>query len=964
MKLSHDDWKRIEDVFAEAIDLPSTQRQSFVETACSGQPAILKEITTLLASHDRTDETDLEPLQPELADQLAEFAEKIQFDSSLHKPRQSSGSGRHPQITKLLESLDPDLQIEGVTARGGSSIVFRAKQKSLGRIVAVKALVNNAFNDSTQGRFIAESKTTASVRHPNVVDIYSVQDGELPFLIMEYLTGPSLDDVLQTIDRLPFRVSASVVNQVADGLQAAHDQQLVHRDVKPSNVMFADPIDVTDLAMQTLKDEVRVKLIDFGIARDLDGQRFTLDKMLIGTPAYMSPEQLFTPEKVDQRCDVYAIGVMLYEMLTGTRPYLGAPHMIMRQVESRAPTPPRQLDDEIPRDLESICLKAMQNKPNKRYQTAQEFSDDVRRFLNGEPTIARPVSKLEHTIAWCRRNRRLATALTLSALLMLSLVVGSLTFGLVVAAKDREIQRERSLGVGSQISRLLDAEPGAVPLVIESLGTLQQASRTRLRDTLLDEENGFNRKLNAAVALAKSGDLQTELVVSLIDDLHVSPSVCALVLLGIEDDPNSIVQLQASLLRSVQPIEKAKRIILLAHLGNWDSWAAASQNLVDPTLRTECIHLFPKWHGDLKSFANQMDKIHEPPWSWTVCQAILELDSRSVSQVNQEQLSRSLEKFTDAKKYENYHFSQLALENLNGEQHAPVRYEHPDCKEFSEGIRMIRIQAGKTRLGQFDPGQREADHPPRNVQITRDYYLSETEISANQYWAYLHDELRVQNFSDWKTEQGFSLTISPTDEHPIQGVSFFDAAKFCNWLSRKHGLEPAYQESEKELTERWQDGTEHKHFDWELIDGANGFRLPTDAQWEFASRSHSETLYFFGRNADHFDNYGIGSAARMISSLPVRHLRPNSRGLYGMLGNVWEWTDTIFEKEDDRTLIDPRGPNEYLENWFGRVHQGGGVANSRGGATSEARGLGPPFGKYYNVGFRIALGDDFELTNE
>lgn len=958
MKLSQTEWQLIEDIFSRAVELPESQRQSFVAANCSDQPKVMNEVVTLLESHERTDKTDLAPLEAGVSDRVIAFTDKF-FGDITQQGHPDDSEEDHQQIGQLLERLDPDLEVGSVIARGGTGVVFRAKQKNLGRAVAVKVLLQFGIDNSAKVRFIAESKATASIKHQNVVSIYSVQDGEVPFLIMEYLAGPSLDEALQKNERLSFRLSARIVGQIADGLQAAHEQNLVHRDVKPSNVMFATPTSLDDLSTQSSSKNVHVKLVDFGIVRVLDGERHTIDKMLIGTPAYMSPEQLFAPERVDQRSDVYALGVVLYEMLTGTRPFLGAPHMIMRQVDSTTPVPPRQLDDRIPRDLESICLKAMQRWANKRYPSALEFADDIKRFLNGEPTLARPVSHLERGVAWCRRNARLATALALSLLLMLSLVIGSLTFGIVVANKDREIQRQRLFSETSQLRRLLDAEPGAAPLAIEAMGELKSLSRKRLQETLGDDKQGVERKLNAAVALSRNGESQSELIVSFIGELHVSPSVCSLILFGIEDDPMAIRQLKDSLQRAKTPIEKAKRIILLAQLGDWDAWAEASSDWADPTLRTECIHQFPDWHGDLKKLATHLDRQAEKEWTWTVCQAILELDVRSVSQTNRERLRVSLERFKLARHYATYHFSQLAIMKLFGRENIPLQFKHPDCEVFGNGIRMIKVRAGKTRLGQFDPAQAALGHPPRSVEFTRDFYLSETEISARQYWAYLQEELGVEDFSHWKAENFFNETVSPTDDHPIQRVSFIDAAKYCNWLSRKHGLTPAYRQSDKALVERWQDGTEVEHFDWELIEKANGFRLPTDAQWEFTARNHSETRYFFGREERYFDQYGIGSSGRLISCLPVRHLRPNSRGFYGMLGNVWEWTDTRFEVESDRDLIDPRGPDEYSQNQFGRVHQGGGVASDRGGVSSESRGYGAAYSKYLNVGFRIALSNNF-----
>jgi tetratricopeptide (TPR) repeat protein len=183
---------------------------------------------------------------------------------------------------------------------------------------------------------------------------------------------------------------------VADALQYAHEQGVVHRDVKPSNIL--------------LDDAGRPHLMDFGLAkRDADDVTITTDGQVLGTPAYMSPEQARGDgHRVDGRGDVYSLGVVLYQMLTGELPFRGTPRMLLHQVLHDEPRRPRSLNDRIPRDLETICLKAMAKEPGRRYATAAEAGADLRRFLAGEPIRARRVGAAEHAWRWCRRNRAVA----------------------------------------------------------------------------------------------------------------------------------------------------------------------------------------------------------------------------------------------------------------------------------------------------------------------------------------------------------------------------------------------------------------------------------------------------------------------------------------------------------------------------------------------------------------------------
>ena len=246
-------------------------------------------------------------------------------------------------------------------------------------------------------------RKAAAVKHDHTVTIYRVGHTPgfpLPYLVMEYVDGEPLSDRLERQGVLEAKEAARIVQQVAHALAAAHARGLVHRDIKPSNILLE-------------AGSGRAKLTDFGLARatEVGGVSTSQSGRIVGSPAYMSPEQTVAPAKIDGRSDIYSLGVVLYELLTGERPFRGAAHLLLQQVVHDEPRPLRKLNDRIPRDLETICLKAMAKAQARRYATGRELADDLRRFLNNEPIHARPVGQVERLWRWCRRNPGLAGAL-------------------------------------------------------------------------------------------------------------------------------------------------------------------------------------------------------------------------------------------------------------------------------------------------------------------------------------------------------------------------------------------------------------------------------------------------------------------------------------------------------------------------------------------------------------------------
>jgi serine/threonine protein kinase len=339
------------------------------------------------------------------------------LDTACSPPHTRSGPHALPDI--------PGYEILGELGRGGMGIVYQARQQGLNRLVALKMILHADYaGPEERRRFRAEAESIARLRHPHIVQVYEVgEHGGSPYFSLEFCPGGSLAETLDGTPLMPQK-AAALVEQLARASHAAHQAGIVHRDLKPANVL--------------LTEDGSPRITDFGLAKQLDNQQWqTASGAVFGTASYMAPEQARgARSQIGPATDIYALGAILYELLTGRPPFKGATTAdTLLQVVSSEPVPPRRLQPGVPRDLDTICLKCLQKQAARRYDSALALADDLARFQAGEPIRARPVGPLERLLRWSRRSPRVAG---LSAAVVL-LVVLLLSSSLLATARISEL---------------------------------------------------------------------------------------------------------------------------------------------------------------------------------------------------------------------------------------------------------------------------------------------------------------------------------------------------------------------------------------------------------------------------------------------------------------------------------------------------------------------------------------------
>jgi serine/threonine-protein kinase len=390
----------------------------------------------------------------------------------------------------------PGYEVIGELGRGGMGVVYHARQIGLNRLVALKMILAGPHASSTViNRFIAEAQAVARFQHPNIVQVFEVgEHAGLPYFSLEYVDGGTLAKKVHKEPQPP-RYAAAVVEQLARAMQYAHERGIVHRDLKPANILLA--ADGTP------------KVTDFGLAKQLEGDSGqTQSGQVLGTPSYMAPEQARGEvEHVGPLADVYALGAILYDLLTGRPPFAGSSLLdTLEMVRTREPVPPGQFTGKLPRDIETICLKCLQKDPAKRYATAGELADDLKRFLEGRPIVARPVGAFEKAWRWAKRNPVGAAAVLLAVAVLV--VPSILSWQLFVAngvaeaakknAEEERDQKEIARKAEEAAKLTAVAEEKKAKEAREVAGEQRKVALDTIRTVLIDIDNEMRTRTTLA----------------------------------------------------------------------------------------------------------------------------------------------------------------------------------------------------------------------------------------------------------------------------------------------------------------------------------------------------------------------------------------------------------------------------------------------------------------------------------
>jgi serine/threonine protein kinase/formylglycine-generating enzyme required for sulfatase activity len=845
-------------------DLPASQRERWGEhlLACDRCVATAEKITAtdnlteaIRARRVSNGEDDAVLQVIERGKQLHSEIETVESDvTQLLHPSGGSGSEVREFRTEDVDFLHPPenpdeigrlggyrvLEVLGV---GGMGVVFRAEDLRLKRHVALKVMKPAvAASRSSRNRFLREAQAAAAIDHDHIVHIYEVdEDRHIPFIAMQYLRGESLQTRLDREGRLEATKTLRIGREIATGLAAAHQQGLIHRDIKPDNIWL-------EAAGQ------RVKILDFGLVRQAETDAgLTQSGMVLGTPRYMAPEQA-QAKQVDPRCDLFSLGAVLYHVVTGKAPFAGSDlSTTMHAVVHHEPESVDKLCPTLPPDFSALITSLLAKDPAKRPRSAEIVAQtiaEIEQQVTSEgksplasDTVTLPVAT---SIAPKKQRRWPWVAVALAAALLL---------GVWAAVVILRLETPDGALIVKVTGDDYVASIQGMALTIENI-----ASRERYQ-VLIDDAEQVRRNL-------KPGDYQFVL--------------------------QSDTGLKTKTNRFTIGSGKSTQV---------EVWWEPKSSQTARSTRNSASRSWQGWPA-------------EAPLP-----AIAPFDAAG------------------ARRYQEAWAKYLG---------APAEYVN------SLGMKFRLIPPGEFRMGS-NPVEIEeslpnaqdnalwqactkSEGPQHKVVLTKPFYLSEREVTQSEF------KRIVGKNPSWfvATSGGRDLVTGlDTFQHPVESVSWNDAADFCTKLGHRENLASVYLRKNGAVT----------------ITPEIGYRLPTEAEWEFACRAGTTTKWWTGDSADRLAD-GAWYGRPEGRPQPVGQLKPNPFGLFDMHGNVYEWVQDWWDPDyygqfQEQTAVDPTG--RVLQEGL-RVARGGDWFYSASDARSAARwAIAPAARPWVSAGFRVAL---------
>ncbi len=812
----------------------------------------------------------------------------LKIQHALHGQAPSAAPVSHSGLPRRLG----DFELLEELGRGGMAIVYKARQLSLGRTVALKLLKHDPATERERERFRREATAAAKLEHEHIRRVYAVgeSDGQI-FIAMEYIEGRTLEQLLRekregsgdkrrrdgwhltsTRQRsYPAQVT-ELIRKTALALQYAHDHRVLHRDVKPSNII--------------VDDAGEPHLMDFGLAKDLDEVSLSIHGDVAGTPSYMSPEQVMAKRvSVDHRTDVYSLGVVMYELLTLRRPFEGQTlQAIFYAVTFIEPPAPRRLDKRIPRDLETICLAAIEKKPDARYISASEMARDLDRFLNHESILRRPPGLHERALRAVRRHRLVSTAV-LATLLTASVLLAVLEWRDGVSERADLLDAVRDVAAEPGLDdvhpqRLLAARQAAGRLLGEHRAHLTRDERS-LAETQRHRLDAYREGLSATA----------ETLLALFTDAS---------------DPNAPTPFLAygdvatglgALLRASSLSDPAQG----AFADEADAWQPRLSLTSEPSGARVVLQPIDPLTGEL------------------LVDGRVELGTTPLRNHPLPFIAARLLVIHDGEpgRDDEPAFAELTRMLSSPRRHLEAHVRLRRNSEFTQEMR--RIEAGPFQFGTSST----VGHPYlQRVANTPTFLIDAAETSNAEYKAFLDDTGYAGRPEFWPD------TYDTTwDDLPVVGVTWFDARAYAEWAGKRL---PTVLEWERAA--RGTDGRVKP-----LGDGVDPATTSNIGKPSPTVSVHDPALW------------KAEVRAQLLGGLEPVRSRPESRGPEGLhhaLGNVAEWTESLGWNQlgDGPVVTDPSQ----------RVRKGGFWSLEPAYANLDSFTLHTAYSSYSMCGFRCA----------